>query len=80
MAAPPFKSIEPSPKSDVEPSKPTPKEAPLQVPVQEKKVGDETKKRKRHEGETAEEKAERKQKKKEKKEKRKSKKEDSESE
>lgn len=78
--APPAKRLEPSPKSDAEPSKPSPEGAPPQVPVKEEKVEDELKKRKRHEGETAEEKAERKRKKKEKKEKRKSKKEDSESE
>lgn len=80
VAAPSTKSIEPSPKSDAEPSKGSPEEAPPQVPVKEEKVEDESKKRKRHEGETAEEKAERKRKKKEKKEKRKSKKEESESE
>lgn len=73
-------SIPPTPRTaaDTEPADVGLKESPLKQPKSEPvdEEGD-SKKRKRHEGETSEERAERKRKKKEKKEKRKSKKEDS---
>ena len=65
----------PQPMEGVTPSNPSESDAkpPKSTPAVEDEADDETKKRKRHEGETPEERAERKRKKKEKKEKKKSK-------